>query len=177
MTSEFVREAYKSCDTIETRLISELKQSKSLYDHPEWYPLDTTIEEQAILLAHTYVARSALAYVTNESDLSSRELSDRLLREKENLNSDILRKRRWLKNRGFSVPDEIPKTGVINRAFHDSRSYLNANCELDAVSSCLDNENEEAIFSHIRLGVCHILSSVFYDGIDNVVEDGRDSDA
>ena len=74
------------------------------------------------------------------------------------------------------MPDEIPAAGVIKEAFKDSKSYLKENCKLDALTSCLENENEEAVFSHIRVGVCHILSSVFYGGIDSVIEGRGDEE-
>jgi len=140
---------------IEGRILSEIEADPDSAFDPFWFPTRATVSELSAVLAHSYLLKTGLLNMGADVGYI------------EDANVAILKRLRWLRNRGDACIFEIPPIDVLRRRY----------C---AAAAILAEEPEHPIDLHeigvrevadLAMGACHMLAREFHHGDDALFND------
>lgn len=134
---------------IEHDIVMEAEDDPKSRTDPAWYPRSACVDDIALALARACMVKFWVCQIVGEPGPI------------EEANVEILKRTRWLRQRGLAFPREIPsKPDLLAR-------YKRVTKALEEYENPYDQLNPDAHdATDTVLGSCHMIASVFYEGED-----------
>ena len=142
-------------DRIRDGVLNEIDLRPEVCRDPKWFPLTATVDEIAVILASSYMTKTALLNMGADIGFI------------ENTNATILARTRWLRNRGDAFPVEVPTIEQVRRRYCTAAALLAD--EPDDLSD--PHEMEIRDLADVAMGSCHMIAREFFGGHDALFHD------